>query len=89
VEGVVDTERRPIALIASRQSRAEQQQERRRDAKARYQDYQQRAREEAQAINRVLGRAVVEVSAHPTVHEVEEGAFVEAVVWVPREVDPS
>ena len=55
--------------------------------KAEYQAYQQRARDLAQAVNRVLDRQVVEVGVCPTVWEVPEGAFVEAVVWVPK-VDP-
>ena len=46
---------------------------------------QAQARQLAERVNRVLDGKVLEVAAHPTVHLVEDGAFVEAVVWVPRE----
>lgn len=72
-------------IICTPSGRDEQRSERRRDAKQRYQDYQQRAREQAETINRVLDRQVVQVEAYPQVHEVEDGAFVEAIIWVPRE----
>lgn len=52
--------------------------------KADYRLAQQRARDLAGVVNRVLDRAVVEVGASPTVWQTEDGAFVEAVIWVPR-----
>lgn len=50
-----------------------------------YQAAQVEARQLAETVNRVLDRKVLEVAAHPTVWLVDDGAFVEAVVWVPRE----
>ena len=58
------------------------------ESKAQYHAYQERARQLAASVNRVMDREVVEVGASPTVWEVEEGAFVEAVIWVPKAAHP-
>lgn len=54
------------------------------ERKATYKAYQQRARELAARVNRVHDREIVSVGVSPTVWEVPDGAFVEAVVWVPK-----
>ncbi len=55
------------------------------ERKATYRAYQDRARALAASVNRVHDRDIVQVGVQPTVWEVPEGAFVEAVVWVPKE----
>jgi len=54
------------------------------ERKETYRAYQDRARQLAASVNRVMDQPLVEVGAQPTVWEVEAGAFVEAVIWVPR-----
>jgi hypothetical protein len=52
--------------------------------KAAYRQAQAEARLLAERVNQVFERPVLEVSASPQVWVTEDGAFVEAVVWIPR-----
>lgn len=57
------------------------------DQKARYRAYTATAREWAAAKTSRID--TIRVPEHPDVHEVEDGAYVEAQIWVPRSaIDP-
>jgi hypothetical protein len=60
----------------------------RREKKQRYQAYREQAREMVDANNPSCESTVrnghLTIPEHATVHEVGDGAFVEAIIWVPR-----
>jgi hypothetical protein len=86
MEGLLDQERRDLpGARRPPTTPANGLGERRHAHKQVYRDYQQRARAAAAMVNRVLDADTLQVEAHPNVWETEEGAFVEAVIWVPRQ----
>lgn len=77
-----------LAKVEETTKTADQVRRERDEAKALYQDYRERGAEIARQFNDAQqAEAKIAVPIASAVHAVEDGAFVEAVIWVPKRVE--